>query len=136
VDRSERIRLIAGLRDGICELSYEDAELVMEKLDLGFMTRDDWEFDRACELGRLLRVATDDDLVSLGSHLVRGRGRRGARRHVRHQRLSPPPDAVRIAPVLPKALVASVAARSPGRTRRLRRGAERVLGRTCSPNGR
>lgn len=69
VDRSERIRLIAELRDELGELSYDDAELVMEEFGLGFMTTNDWEFERSRELGRLLRAATDDDLVSLGSHL-------------------------------------------------------------------
>lgn len=69
MDRSERIRLIAELRDELGELSYDDAELVMEEFGFGFMPTNDWEFERARELGRLLRAATDDDLVSLGSHL-------------------------------------------------------------------
>lgn len=68
MDPSERIDIIRSLRDELDAMEYEDAELVLAEYGIGSLSLEDWQYERWLILGRTLRQASDDDLISLASH--------------------------------------------------------------------
>jgi len=74
MDFAERLDLIRSVRDELSKMDFEDVELLVEESGLGFLDWDEWRDNRRSAVGKIVRKADDNQLITLASYLS---GRRG-----------------------------------------------------------